>query len=128
MIGRKKRKRYKKKVRQTTITRGFPLTPQNQITYIYKKEKGDYTEVTNVSYEIKIGNIWMTIVRFDSAHGYLHQHIRVSLTDANDPAGAEVKTGTPHEWLTFAIADIMDKYLEYRRDFFERSNTDDTYN
>jgi hypothetical protein len=74
-----------------------------------------------------MGDEWMTIVRYDSAHDYLHQHIRISLEDADELAGAEVKAGSPHEWLTIAIADIMDKYLEYRKEFFERSNTVDDY-
>lgn len=126
----KKRKRYRDtgKPKETIIKNGFLLTPQDQVTYIYKIENGKYIEVTNVSYEIKIENKWMTIVRYDSAHGYLHRHMRISLDNSDDTTGGEVEQGSPHDWLTIAVADIRKSFLEYRRQFFERSDVVDVYN
>lgn len=65
-----KKQKYKKYYPRTTekiIRKEFLLTEQDQITYVYKKEREEYTEiiteVINVSYEIKIAETWITIVR-----------------------------------------------------------------
>lgn len=117
--------KYKRK--ETIVKNEFPLTTQDQITYIYKIEKGEYVEVTNVSYDIKIENRWMTIVRLDSSHGYLHRHIRVSLDNTDEATGGEIEQGSHHSWLTIAVEDLKVNFLEYRRLFFERSEVVDSY-
>ena len=80
-------------------------------------------EVVNVSYEIKIKEEWVTILRYDSEHGFLHCHIRLSLSDVKEAVTTNnvIKKGTPHKWLTWAIDDIKANYLQYRRGFMKRS-------
>jgi hypothetical protein len=59
------------------------LSPTDRLLYIYVVDinTNTTTQVVNVSYEIKIEGAWQTIIRYDSAHGYLHKHSRVSLDD-----------------------------------------------
>ncbi len=101
------------------------LTPTDRITYVYRIDTriNETIEVTNVSYEIKIKAEWPTIIRYDSAHGYLHKHIRISLADKKETTTRDrVKhKGDPKIWLTWAIQDIQKNFLEYRRLFFKRS-------
>ncbi|MBI2334812.1 hypothetical protein HYU96_03335 [Candidatus Daviesbacteria bacterium] len=86
-------------------------------------EKGDLIEVTNISYEINLDDKWVTIVRYDSAHGYLHRHKRISLDDPADTVdriGVKQK-GKPRTWYTWAIKDIQKRFLHYREEFTKRS-------
>jgi hypothetical protein len=105
----------------TPVKREFFITGEDQITYIYKKQGLEYQEVVNVSYEIKVKNAWMTIVRYDSSHGFLHRHIRISLDNPNEITGGEIEQGGHHAWLTIAITQLLENFLAYRREFFQRS-------
>ena len=131
MRGRKKRGSYKikqqKKVAQIRIiSREIPLTVTDRITYVYTRDKTTdvIREVTNVSYDAWIKKSWLTILRYDSAHGYLHQHSRFSLTEKKEFISKEriLQEGKPQEWLTWAIEDIKTNFLAYRRAFFNRSD------
>jgi hypothetical protein len=85
-------------------------------------------EVINVSYEAWIKKHWLTILRYDSTHRYLHQHTRFSLTKEKEFISKEhlLQTGSHQDWLTFAIADIKTNFSSYRRAFFHRSYLDET--
>lgn len=102
------------------ISNSFLLSENDRLTYIFQiDKKGKVIEVTNVSYDILVENIWITVIRYDSEHGFLHRHSRISL---NKPKEIETtigvkKKGNPHTWLTWAIDDIKSKYLEYRKRF-----------
>jgi hypothetical protein len=126
MVTRRKRDKYKAKSKETIIKGGFKLTDFDKITYLYKIKSGEYVEVTNVSYEVIINNKPKTIVRYDSSHGYLHRHITVSLEDDSEILADITKQGSHHDWLTIAVEDIKENFLEYRRDFFERSGIEDS--
>ena len=80
----KQHKRVTKTIR--IISREIPLTETDRITYVYARDKTTdaIREVTNVSYETSIDKGWHTILRYDSAHGYLHQHTRFSLTEQKE--------------------------------------------
>lgn len=112
----KKARTYRKSV---TIT----LTPDDQIIYIYEcDENRKTTEVVNVSYQILLDSDWVSIIRFDSEHSYLHGHRRIS--GVNDvevvfTAGV-VKKGNPQRWLTWAIQHLKKFYLDYRRSYLKR--------
>lgn len=100
------------------------LTHEDRITYLYKRNSNkEITEVTNVSYEIFIDDEWITIVRYDSSHGELHCHRRVSLEDPQDtPTTLGVKKkGSHNNWLTWAINDIKERFEDYKRGFLKRS-------
>jgi hypothetical protein len=129
---RRKKGSYKaKKVTQTirTISREIPLTITDRITYVYVKDTTTdvIQEVINVSYDAWIEKGWLTILRYDSTHGYLHQHTRFSLTQEKEFISKEhiLEAGSHQDWLTWAIGDIKTNFSAYRRAFFHRSNLDD---
>lgn len=100
------------------------LTEADRVTHIRRVDsKRTILEVINVSYETKVDDEWMTIVRYDSTHGFLHRHLRVSLNDPKEiinTTGVK-KKGSVHAWYTWAVKDILLKYLDYRKGFIERS-------
>lgn len=127
---RKKFHKYKSRSKESLVTSEFPLTEQDRITYSYKKDdRGKYIEVTNVSYEGRIRDEWITIVRYDSSHGYLHRHTRISLSNESETTHTNrvIKRGSHHKWLTWAIKDLRANFVDYRRLFFKRSKTIDNY-
>ena len=94
------------------------LSDSDRITYVYKrdKEKKNILEVVNVSLEIKIKNKWLTIKRYDSSHGFLHRHTRISINDDSEiisVAGVK-KSGKHSNWLTWSIKDIKAKFWFYK--------------
>ena len=123
--------RQQKKNAQTihTISREIPLTVTDRITYVYVKDitTDVIQEVINVSYDAWIEKGWLTILRYDSTHGYLHQHTRFSLTQEKEFISKEhiLQAGSHQDWLTWAIEDIKTNFSAYRRAFFHRSNLDD---
>jgi hypothetical protein len=135
-MARRKKGSYKikqqKKVVQIIriISREIPLTKTDRITYVYARDKktDSIREIINVSYEAWIKKHWLTILRYDSTHGYLHQHTRFSLTKEKEFISKEhiLQTGSHQDWLTFAIADIKTNFSSYRRAFFHRSDLDET--
>ena len=103
---RRKKGSYKaNKVTQTirTISREIPLTVTDRITYVYVKDitTDVIQEVINVSYEAWIEKGWLTILRYDSTHGYLHQHTRFSLTQEKEFISKEhiLQAGSHQDWL-----------------------------
>lgn len=61
--------------------------------------------MVNVSYQILVNRVWVTVLRFDSEHGYLHGHRKISIDSADEivfTAGV-VKKGNPHHWLTWSV-------------------------
>ena len=100
------------------------LTETDRITHIRRvNNKRIILEVINVSYETKVEDEWVTIVRYDSTHGFLHRHLRVSFNDPKEiinTIGVK-KKGNVHTWYTWAIKDILSKYLDYRKGFMKRN-------
>lgn len=100
------------------------LSHADRITHVsLRNTERRVVEVINVSYEINIDGEWITIVRFDSHHNYLHRHIRISLDDEReieDTVGVK-KKGEPALWYTWAIQYIKVKFIEYRTKFTKRS-------
>jgi hypothetical protein len=107
------------------------LTTTDRLIYIYviDTNTNKTIEVVNVSYEIKIEKDWITIIRFDSAHGYLHKHNRISLDVRQETTTRDSvkQKGDPKRWLTWAIHDIQNNFFEYRRLFFKRSKVNDSF-
>jgi hypothetical protein len=133
-----KKKKYahkvaKKKEESFLVTKKSDqlLTTTDRLTYIYVIDinTNKTIEVINVSYEIKIDEDWITIIRFDSAHGYLHRHSRISLAVRQETTTRDSvkRKGDPKRWLTWAIQDIQNNFFEYRRLFFKRSKIIDSF-
>jgi hypothetical protein len=136
MQSKKKNYAYKvakKKEESFLLTKksGQLLTATDRLIYIYviDTNTNKTIEVVNVSYEIKIEEDWITIIRFDSAHGYLHRHNRISLDVRQETTTRDSvkQKGNPKRWLTWAIHDIQNNFFEYRRLFFKRSKVIDSF-
>jgi len=113
-----------------TILHKFYLTEVDRETYCYEVDtKRVIQKVVDVSYDIYVRNQWITIIRYDSKHGYLHRHMRVSLKNSSDtPTTAGViKKGKPKTWLSWARRDISNNFLNYRTGFFRRSEIKNLY-
>ena len=129
--GRKrKRNKYKRQIKEITITKEIFITDFDRIIYTYKKdEKGKYTEVSNTSYEARIENRWVTIVRYDSTHGFLHRHTKISYLQDGETTDTEgvIKQGNHHVWLTWALRDLTSNFTDYRSSLLKRSGMVDKY-
>ena len=101
------------------------LSSTDRITHVgLKSIEGKIVKVINVSYEINISDKWITIVRFDSHHSYLHRHTRISMDnkeEIEDSVGVK-KKGDPTLWYTWAIQHIRNRFIEYRTKFTKRSS------
>ena len=111
-----------------TIKRSFhPLAYGDRLTYVYGLDGAGHTiAVINVSYEILISKRWVTIIRMDSAHGFLHRHARFSLENemANVENVSMPKKGTQKELLRWAIKNLSFHFYEYKIHFCKNSNID----
>lgn len=104
------------------------LTDEDMIIYTFETdEEGSATKIVDVSYQTFINNEWVTILRYDSEHGFLHRHMRISLYSQAEILSTDgvKKKGTPHNWLTWAIEDTKNRYLDYERGFLRRSKVVD---
>lgn len=102
------------------------LTEIDRITHIRRVDnRRTILEVVNVSYETKIDDKWITIVHYDSTHGFLHRHLRIALNNPEEIINttAVKKKGTVQVWYTWAIKDVLLRYLEYRKSFIKRSKS-----
>lgn len=100
------------------------LSEKDRVTYIRLiNSQNKISIVINVSYEVLIKNKWITIVRFDSSHGYLHRHLRISLEDPNTiiDSTSIIKKGAPDHWLPWAVKNLSRNYYEYKIGFCKRS-------
>lgn len=100
------------------------ITEEDRIVYVWEEnEKNDIIEVVNVSYETLIGKRWITVVRYDSEHGFLHRHQRISLDDETEietTVGVK-KKGTAKAWLTWAVEELKNKCWDYKMGFIKGS-------
>lgn len=132
-----KNKSYKNKIRfkiKTLNSKKAPvkkvwrnyisLTQNNRITYVYhKKTTGKVTRLVCISLEMLYEEKWVTIMRYDDFHGYLHKHEIINLDGKSDtPTVLGVRQkGTNHRLLTWALKDIRNNYLIYKTRFLKRS-------
>lgn len=104
------------------------MSEEDKVVYVYEVyEDGKIAEVVNVSYQVFIKDDWVTILRFDSEHGFLHGHMRISIDDPTEitfTAGVKRK-GDPHTWLTWAVERIKKTYPDYKRGLLKRSKSID---
>lgn len=103
----------------------FLLTETERIRYVYTKNDSDkISNIVCVSYDIYILREWVTIIYYDSEHGPLHRHERISFQDKNDVVTEEniKKDGTREDWLTWSIKDIHENNRSYKNLFLKRSN------
>jgi hypothetical protein len=106
------------------IQHDFSLSQKDRITYVYARSIKDHEiiEVVNVSYDILIYEKWYTIIRYDSNHGYLHRHERLTLRDEKDIVEQIDLSGTHSDWLTWALNDLIKHFREYKQTFFDNNS------
>lgn len=106
------------------VKQSFALSENNKLIYIYKKFKtGKIVEITSVGLNIRVKRNWITILYYDSAHGYLHRHERISI-DRDDYVDTRVNVrqkGTVRRLLRWSIDDIKKNYLYYKKRFIQRN-------
>jgi len=93
--------------------------------YIYKtKLSSIITEIICVSLEVKVNKEWITIIFYDSSHqGRLHRHTKIFINndlDVVDYQGVKQK-GNQKALLTWAINDLKNNYLFYKKKFIKRN-------
>lgn len=117
----------KRKIDTRHTKHDFFLSHEDRITYNYTKKSStnEIVEVVNVSFEILIKDKWHTIIRYDSHHGYLHKHIRLTLSDEKTIVEPVNIPGTHSDWLTWAINDLIENFIEYKKTFFENNSNID---
>jgi hypothetical protein len=94
----------------------FMLTDVDRKRHEHVVQKGEIKDFV-VQYEMKIGNKWLPVVRFDTAHGYAHK-------DLISPDGTKEKIlmgdVSYNEILTEADKDIEENWPRYRERFLRR--------
>ena len=126
-IKRRKTNKYKRRPNELIHTRQINLSELDRITYSYKKIGDEYTEVVNSSYETKINKKWITLIRFDTAHGQLHRHTRFSLDKDKEYITEEhvlEHGGGHHAWLTWTLRDLLSNFEHYKKKFMEQNQID----
>ena len=107
------------------IDHDFALSETERIRYIYTwHSKNKITNIVSVTYDIFISSEWVTVIYYDSEHGFLHRHETISFQNRNDVATDEdvKKKGDKKDWLTWSIKDIIKRHIYYKNLFFKRSN------
>ncbi len=103
----------------------FTLSEIERIRYTYTRNiLNRITTIICVSYDLNINNEWVTIIYYDSEHGFLHRHETISMENRNDIVTEESikKKGNVEVWLTWAIKDILKSHVYYRNLFLKRSS------
>jgi hypothetical protein len=92
------------------------LTDEDRKRHEHVTDKGQVIEFA-VQYEIFSHGKWMSVVRYDTAHGYAHK-------DLMNPDGTREKifmgTADFGEALTRADKDIDENWMRYRERFLRR--------
>jgi len=85
---------------------------ENRIRIRFTTHAGKVTRIEIVQYEAYLAGKWRPLVRYDTAHGYLHR-------DVMKPDGTQEKMKIPYtslsEALTQAIDEIRRQWRFYRR-------------
>jgi len=131
---KKKNNKYAKKILKTSeefkiSKQEHIITENNRITCIHKykkvnRGKVEIFEIICVSLEIRIKNKWKTIIYYDSSHdGNLHRHTKIAYPDESDITDQNnvKRKGTQEKLLEWAIKDIKNNFIVYRKNYLKRS-------
>ena len=102
----------------------IPISLNNKLIYAFKQESNKIIEIVNVCFNIKYKKNWIAILRYDNYHGYMHRHTLISLDDKTetiDTKGVKQK-GTNKRLLSWAINDIKNNYIHYKKKVILRSS------
>lgn len=103
------------------------LGETDKIVYVHKLLKTrEMVEITTVAYASLIKNEWITLVYYDNepSHGAnLHVYITDNFTDRNDAATTDGvrQKGSVHKLHTWAVENLKNSWIYYKRAFLKRS-------
>ena len=72
-----------------------------------------------VQYETKIGDVWSPVVRYDTAHGFVHRDL---LSIKGDLEKTPLFNQDYNDALTFAETDLKANWAYYKRKFLESND------
>ncbi len=130
-LKRIKRNKYKLKKDNPLVKKQheFNITPTDRVINTYKVDSEKIKrEITSVSYECLINGEWVTIVYYDNDKSHndrLHVHFKISYQNQEyeAPQSKNVRQkGTVRRLNTWAVEDLKNNYIIYKRKFFKRSN------
>lgn len=130
-VKRVKRNKYNLKKDKALVKKQheFNMTPTDRVVNSYKIDSRKIKrEITSVSYECLVNDKWVTIVYYDNDESHndrLHVHFKISYQnqDYEAPQSKNVRQkGTVKRLNTWAVEDLKNNYIIYKRKFFERSN------
>ncbi len=103
------------------------LGESDKIVYVNKKLKTKkMVEITTVAYSSLIKGEWITLVYYDNDPSHevnLHVHITDNFADRSDAAttAGVRQRGTVHRLHTWAVENLKDNWIYYKRAFLRRS-------
>lgn len=103
------------------------LGETDKIVYVNKRlNTRKMVEVTTVAYTSLIKGEWITLVYYDNepSHGVsLHVHITDNCNDRNDAATTDSvrQKGSIHRLHTWAVENLKNNWIFYKRAFLKRS-------
>jgi len=103
----------------------FPLTDFDAITQVWEVDSDDIcVKVVTVTYHLEHKGNWHDVIRFDSEHGYLDCHHRLSVQDKTEiraPQDWIIEKGEPQAWMEWARNTVQKSFMNYRKGFLKRS-------
>lgn len=93
------------------------LSNTDRLRIRFEMKKGEVTMLV-VQYEALMGNKWAPIVRYDTAHGYLHKDLYAS-GDDRTAKKESVSSSDFNHGLTEAIEDLKRYWQKYRKRFMQ---------
>jgi hypothetical protein len=88
------------------------LGQRNRLRISFVTERGRVVAIDVIQYEAEIGGRWLALVRYDTAHGYLHR-------DVMYPDGSREKLRIPTTDLARALNEAIEE-LERQWSFYRR--------
>jgi hypothetical protein len=98
------------------MARGFFhwLSDRDRLRIRFTVQKGRVTQLV-VQYEVLMGERWQPIVRYDTAHGYLHRDLYRH--GQEEPLKEAISVVDLSDGLTQAIEDLRQHWQLYKRRF-----------
>jgi hypothetical protein len=92
-------------------------TPKDRRRHLHITEKGSVLEFT-VQYETKLKGHWIPVIRYDTAHGYAHQHV-FHAGGRDEKELMEIEDY--NEALTIAENDLRSNWQRYKATFLKEA-------
>ncbi len=91
----------------------YEFSPIDRYRYTHHTDKGKVLSFV-VQYETKIGDKWHPVVRYDTAHGFVHRDL---LHFGKKQEKIFIKVADFNEGLTKAVEDIKENWVTYKNAF-----------